>query len=407
MMNLERAFQPKPCFRLVLIAFLTLVTASFFISIADVSAKSTQNATTFYLLYVGTYTDTKSKGIYGYRFDTATGQLIPLGLKAEIENPSFVVTDPWHRFLYAVTEIGIDGETSGIVSSFAIDPKNGDLKLLNRVSSGGAGPCHLTVDSTGRILFVANYDGGNVAAFALKEDGSIGKQTGFDQHRGSSINLLRQEGPHAHEVVLSPNDRFLLVPDLGTDAISIYKVDAVNGTFTLNNPASVSVKFGSGPRHIVLGPGGKFAYLVCEMGSNVDVFSFDPAKGSLTFVQTISTLPPGFVEENNSAEIQIDAAGRFLYASNRGHDSIAVFAIDPRRGTLTKIQTVPTQGKTPRNFVIDPTGKYLLAANQDSDQIVVFVVDRRSGELTPTGTLSTVPSPASLVFVPADYSAVD
>jgi 6-phosphogluconolactonase len=398
MMNLERAFQPKPCFRLVLIAFLTLAT----VLIAGVSAKSPEKATTFYLLYAGTYTDTKSKGIYGYRFDAATGQLISLGLKAEIENPSFVVTDPGHRFLYAVTEIGNDGETSGIVSSFAIDPKNGDLKLLNRVSSGGAGPCHLTVNSTGKMLFVANYEGGSVAAFALKEDGSIGKQTGFDQHRGSSIDLLRQEGPHAHEVVLSSNDRFLLVPDLGTDAISIYKVNAVKGTFTLNDPALASVKRGSGPRHLVLSPGGTFAYLVCEMGSSVDVFSFDPAKGSLTFVQTISALPPGFIEENDSAEIQIDAAGRFLYASNRGHDSIAVFAIDPRRGRLTKIQTVPTQGKTPRNFVIDPTGKYLLAANQDSDQIVVFGVDQRSGKLMPTGTLSTVPSPASLVFVPAE-----
>jgi 6-phosphogluconolactonase len=402
MMNLERAFQPKPCFRLVLIAFLTLVTASFFISTADVSAKSPQNATTSYLLYVGTYTDTKSKGIYGYRFDAATVQLTPLGMKAEIENPSFVVTDPGHRFLYAVTEIGNDGETSGIVSSFAIDPKNGDLKLLNRVSSGGGGSCHLTVDSTGRILFVANYGSGNVVAFALKEDGSIGKQTGFDQHRGSSINLLRQEGPHTHEVVLSSDDHFLLVPDLGTDAISIYKVDAVKGTFTLNDPTLASVKRGSGPRHLVLDPGGKFAYVICEMESSVDVFSFDPAKGSLIFVQTISTLPPGFIGENNSAEIQIDAAGRFLYASNRGHDSIAVFAIDPRRGTLAKIQTVPTLGKTPRSFVIDPTGKYLLVANQDSDQIVVFVVDQRSGRLTPTGILSAIPSPASLVFVPAE-----
>ena len=162
-------------------------------------------------------------------------------MKAEIENPSFVVTDPGHRFLYAVTEIGNDGETSGIVSSFAIDPKNGNLKLLNRVSSGGAGPCHLTVDMIGKMLFVANYDGGNVVAFALKEDGSIGKQTGFDRHRGSSINLLRQEGPHTHEVVLSSDNRFLFVPDLGTDAISVYKVDPVKGTFTLNDPTLVSL----------------------------------------------------------------------------------------------------------------------------------------------------------------------
>lgn len=397
-MKLERASPPKS--RLCL-AFLTLVTVSFFILLADVSAKSLQTATTFsYFLYAGTYTGPKSKGIYGYRFDAATGHLIPLGMKAEIENPSFVVTDPGHRFLYAVTEIGYDGKTSGIVNSFAIDAENGDLKFLNRVNSGGRGPCHLTVDMSGNTLYVANYDSGSVAAFVLKEDGSIGEQTGFNQHRGSSIDLLRQAGPHTHEVVLSSDGRFLLVPDLGTDAISVYKVNAAKGTFVPT--ASASVKPGSGPRHLVLSPGGKFAYVICEIGSNIAVFSFDAARGSLSSVQTISTLPPSFIGENNSAEIQINRAGRFLYASNRGHDSIAVFAIDPRRGTLTKVQTVPTQGKTPRSFVIDPTGKYLLVANQDSDQIVVFAVDQRSGKLTPTGTSSTIPSPASLVFVPSE-----
>jgi len=380
-----------------------LATASFFISTADILAKAqTVISSASYFLYVGTYTESKSKGIYGYRFDAATGQLTPLGLKAEIKDPSFVVTDPKRHFLYAVSEIGNDGKPNGIVSSFAIDAKNGDLRLLNRVNSGGGGPCHLMVDRTGRILFVANYGSGDVSAFALNEDGSIGKQTGSNHHRGSGINQLRQEGPHPHEVILSHDDRFLFVPDLGTDTISVYKVDAVKGTFAPNDPASASVKPGSGPRHLVLSGDGKIVYLICEMGSSVDVFSFDATKGSLTFVQTISTLPSGFTRENDSAEVQIDATGRFLYASNRGHDSIAVFAIDPRRGTLTKIQTVPTQGKTPRNFVIDPTGKYLLAANQDSDQIVVFAVDQRSGKLTPTKTSSAIPSPASLVFVPAE-----
>ncbi len=370
-MKLARVSQPKLRLRLVLIALLTLASVSSSIWIADVLAKSFQTATAFsYFLYVGTYTGPKSKGIYGYRFNAATGQLTPLGMKAEIENPSFVVTDPGHRFLYAVTEIGNDGKTSGIVNSFAINAKNGDLKLLNRVNSGGGDPCHLTVDMSGKTLFVANYDSGNVAAFALNEDGSIGKQTGLSQHRGSSINPLRQAGPHTHEVVVSSDDRLLLVPDLGIDAISVYKLDAAEGTFAPNDPASVSVKPGSGPRHLVLSPGGKFAYVINEMGSSVVVFSFDAAKGSLTFVQTISTLPSGFIGENSSAEIQIDTAGRFLYASNRGHDSIVVFTIDPRHGTLTKIQTVLTQGKTPRNFVIDPTGKYLLAANQDSNEIV-------------------------------------
>ena len=375
-------------------ALLVAATATFLLSIVDVSAKDVPTPSS-YIVYAGTYTGTGSKGIDGYRFDTAAGRLTSLGLKAEIENPSFVVTDPGYRFLYAVTE-----NDNGFLSSFAIDAKTGDLKFLNRVSSGGGGPCHLTVDKSSRLLFVANYGTGNVAAFALNEDGSIGKMTGFDQHRGSSINPNRQNGPHAHEVVLSPDNRFLFVPDLGTDQIAIYKVGSEKGTLTPNNPPFASVKAGAGPRHLVFGPGARFAYVICEMGSSVAVFSFDPAKGSLTPVQTISSLPVDFTGENNSAEIQVGRSGRFLYVSNRGDDSIAVFAIDPAKGMLTKIQVIPTQGKSPRNFVIDPTGRYLLAANQKSDQIVEFAVDQATGRLTPTGQVAQEPSPVSLVFVP-------
>jgi 6-phosphogluconolactonase len=320
-----------------------------------------------------------------------------LGLKAEVENPSFIATDPGHRFLYAVTE-----NDYGFVSSFAIDAKSGDLKLLNRVSSGGGDPCHLTVDKSGKRLFVANYGTGNVAVFALNQDGSIGKMIGLDQHRGSSINPDRQRGPHTHEVVLSPDNRFLFVPDLGTDQIAIYKVGSAKGTLVPNDPPFASVKAGLGPRHFILGPGARFAYVICEMGSSVAVFSFDAPKGSLTPVQTISSLPADFAGENNSAEIQLGHSGKFLYASNRGNDSIAVFAIDPTRGTLTNMQVVPTQGKAPRNFVIDPTGRYLLAANQKSDQIVVFAVDQVSGTLTSTGQVLRESSPVSLVFVPGE-----
>jgi 6-phosphogluconolactonase len=364
-----------------------------------------------YFVYVGTYTGADSKGIYGYRFDEGTGRLARVGVAAEVVNPSFAVTDPAHRYLYAVTEMNEQGpdpyKTEGYISSFSIDPRTGSLIFLNKVSSGGGGPCHLLVDKTGRILFVANYGSGNVASFAIEGDGRIGKMTGKDQHSGSSVNPLRQQGPHAHAVVLSPDNRFLFVPDLGLDRILIYRVDVAKRTFTLNNPSYVSVKPGLGPRHFVFGAEARFAYAVCEMGSSVVAFSYDHQSGTLTPVQTISTLPPDFYGEDNSAEIEVGPSGRCLYASNRGNDSITVFQIDMKTGLLNKIQIVPTQGKIPRNFVIDPTGRYLLVANQHSNNIVVFAIDSGNGKLTPTGRVLEAPSPISLLFVPARGRSVD
>jgi 6-phosphogluconolactonase len=359
-----------------------------------------------YFVYVGTYTAGKSKGIYGYRFDPKTGQLTATGLAAEMVNPSFLITDPQHRFLYAVTEMGQERgansyKTNGSISSYSIDQKTGALTFLNKVDSGGGGPCHLVVDKTGKMLFVANYGSGNVASFAIKADGSIGERTGFDQHTGSSVDPARQKGPHAHAVVLSPDNRFLFVPDLGTDQIKIYRVDAAKGTFAPNDPPSASVKPGLGPRHFAFGRGAKFAYVVCEMGSSVAVFAYDPGKGALTPLQTVSTLPADFKGEDNSAEIGVGRSGQFLYASNRGHDSITVFSIDPAKGTLTAVQNVPTQGNIPRNFAIDPTGKYLVVANQKSDQMVVFSIDQADGKLKPTGQVVDVGAPVSILFVPA------
>jgi 6-phosphogluconolactonase len=364
-------------------------------------------AASSYLVYVGTYTAGTSKGIYNYHFDPKTGQLTPIGVAAEVVNPSFLATDPQHRFLYAVTEMGqAHGpdayKTNGSISSFSIDRKTGALTFLNKIDSGGGGPCHLVVDKTGKMLFVANYGSGSVASFAIKPDGSIGERTGFDQHTGSSVDPARQKGPHAHAVVLSPDNRFLFVPDLGTDQIKIYRVDAAKGTFTPNDPPFATVKAGYGPRHFTFGRGAKFAYAVCEMGSSVAVFSYDPAKGSLTPVQTISNLPSDFKGVNNSAEIEVDRSGRFLYASNRGNDSITVFAIDPVKGTLTKVQVVPTQGNMPRNFAIDPTGKYLIAANQKSNNMVVFSIDPKDGQLKPAGQTLDISSPVDILFVPAE-----
>jgi 6-phosphogluconolactonase len=360
-----------------------------------------------YLVYVGTYTATSSKGIYNYRFDPETGKLTPIGVAAEMANPSFMATDPQHRFLYAVTEMGQEPgadsyKKNGSISSFSIDRKTGALTFLNKVDAGGGGSCYVVVDKTGKMLFVANYGSGNVASFAIKPDGSIGERTGFYQHTGSSVDPARQKGPHAHAVVLSPDNRFLFVPDLGMDQVKIYRVDAAKGTFTPNDPAYATVKAGLGPRHFTFGHGAKFAYALCEMGSSVAVFSYDSVKGSLTPVQTISNLPDGFAGIDNSAEIEMDRSGRFLYASNRGNDSITVFAVEPAKGTLTKVQVVPTQGNIPRNFTLDPTGKYLIAANQKSNNVVVFSVDPKDGKLKAAGEMLDVPSPVDILFVPAE-----
>jgi 6-phosphogluconolactonase len=354
---------------------------------------------------VGSYTGANSKGIYSYLFDEQQGRLSALGLAAEVVNPSFVVSDPANRHLYAVTEMSEQGpnayKVSGFISSFSIDPKTGSLTFLNKVSSGGGGPCHLVVDKTGKILFVANYGSGNVASFAIEADGRIGEMTGKDQHSGSSVNPQRQQGPHAHAVVLSPDNRFLFVPDLGLDRILIYRIDEAKQSFTANNPSYVSVNPGLGPRHLVFGARAKFAYAICEMSSSVVAFSYDHESGKLTQVQTISTLPADFSGEDNSAEIAVSPSGRFLYASNRGNDSIAVFQVDMNTGLLNKIQNAPTQGQIPRNFVIDPTGRYLLVANQNSNNIVVFAIDRTSGRITPTDQSAEISSPVSLLFLPA------
>jgi 6-phosphogluconolactonase len=391
--------------RAVLLGFLMAACAA--VPLALGAPAKGSNVAGSYFVYVGTYTGPTSKGIYGFRFDPKTGQFTSTGLVAELPNPSWLVTDPQHRFLYAVTEMGPepgadDYKKNGYISSYSINPKTGALTFLNKVDTGGGGSCHLVIDKTGKTIFVANYGSGNVASFAIKADGSIGERTGFDQHSGSSVDTARQTGPHAHAVVLSPDDRFLFVPDLGLDQVKIYRVDSAKGTFAPNDPAFATVKAGLGPRHFTFGKEANFAYTLCEMGSSVAVFAYDPVKGALTPVQTISTLPSDFKGENDSAEIEVDRSGRFLYASNRGSDSVTVFAIDPVKGTLTKVQVEPTQGKIPRNFALDPTGKYLVAANQKSDQLVVFAVDQKDGQLKPAGQTLAVPAPVSILFVPAE-----
>jgi 6-phosphogluconolactonase len=354
-----------------------------------------------YYLYVGTYTGPKSKGIHAFRYDTAKTTFDPLGTVAEMARPSFLAFSPDRRFLYAVSELGNSGKSEGYVYAFAIDRAMGKLTFLNRQTSGGGGACHLVVDKTGKFLLVANYGTGSAASFPIQSDGSLGGLVSKMQFAGSGPNQARQKGPHAHAVVLSPDNRFLFVPDLGADRIRIFHFDPKSGVLSPNTPADVAVKPGAGPRHFTFSPDGHFAYLICEMGSLVVAYRYDASAGSLTEIQTASTLPDGFAGENNCAEIEVGPGGRFLYASNRGHDSIAVFSIDRKTGKLERIQIESTHGRTPRNFAIDPTGRHLLAADQDSDRIVVFNRDSRSGKLSAAGKTVDVPSPVCLLFNPA------
>ncbi len=353
-----------------------------------------------YLVYIGTYTGQKSKGIYAYRFDRARGQLTSLGLVAETASPSFLAVHPNRRFLYAANEISnYQGRNSGAVSAFAMDRRTGKLRFLNEVSSRGADPCYVTLDKTGKYVLVANYSGGSVAVFPALEDGRLGEASAFVQHAGSSVNPQRQEGPHAHSINLSPDNRFAIAADLGLDQLLVYRFDPTKGSLAANSPAFARVQPGAGPRHFVFHPTGRFAYVINEMQSSVSAFSYDSAAGVLRELQTLSTLPKDFAGDNTTAEVQVDSTGKFLYGSNRGHDSVAVFAIEAGKGTLTPVEYVPTQGKTPRNFGIDPTGSYLIAANQDSDNIVVFRINPKTGRLTPTGQVLEVPSPVCVKFV--------
>jgi 6-phosphogluconolactonase len=357
-------------------------------------AASTAGAKSF--VYVGTYTDKGSKGIYSYQFDPATGGLTSLGLIAETPNPTFLALDPTHKFLYAVNEISsYNGKPAGEVSAFAVGSA-GRLSPLNQVSARDEGPAHITVDRTGKYVLIANYPRGSITVFPVLKDGSLGEASAFVQHKGSSVNPKRQSGPHGHAVVMSPDDRFVLVADLGLDQVLVYPFDAAKGT--LGQPNIARVKPGSGPRHLVFASTGKFVYLVNEMFSNITVFSYDAASGALAELQTVSMLSKGFTGQSTAAEIALHPSGKFLYASNRGEDSIAVFAVDVVRGTLTSVENVPTQGKEPRNFAIDPSGLWLLAANQGSNNIVTFRIDPKTGRLTPAGPVVEVASPVCIQF---------
>ena len=356
-----------------------------------------------YLVYIGTaiYTGQPSRNIYGFRLNMSTGELVSLGVSGEAENPNFLAAHPSGKYLYAVSSAGdVKAGTGGRASAFQINRKTGKLHFINRVTTHGAHPSYVTVDSTGRFVVTANYYGGTVESHPVRKNGAIGEAASVAKHTGPlGPDRVRQEASHPHSVIMSPDNRFAVSADLGLDRVFVHRFDAKTGALTPNDSPAAATPPGAGPRHPAFTPDGKFAYSMNELQSTVTVFAFEASTGAMTLLQTISTLPKDYKGEKSGAEIKVSPSGKFLYTSNRGHDSIAVFAINPAKGTLTPVEHVPTQGKTPRNFALDPTGSFLIVANQDSNNLVVFRVNRETGRLTPTGHVAEVTAPTCVTYV--------
>lgn len=350
-------------------------------------------------VYFGTYSRKgPSEGIYLARLDTETGSLSSPEVAAEASDPSFLAIAPSGDFLYSV-ENAEEFEGGGAVSAFAIQD-SGLLKRVNRQPSGGAGPCHVSINPEGNILAVANYGAGSVASYLIGKDGSLSEPVSVIQHEGGSVNPKRQKGPHAHSINFSPDGRYAYAADLGADRVFVYAVNADTGELVPSGEAKTEP--GSGPRHFAFRPDGKFGYVINEMSLEVTAFRVDSESGGLSPIQTIGSLPEGTEKEGSTAEVVSHPSGRFLYGSNRGHDTIVVYAIDSESGKLTRIENEPIQGETPRNFAVHPGGEWLLAAGQNSDSIAVFAIDRGSGELEFSGSRIDVPSPVCVRFVEKD-----
>jgi 6-phosphogluconolactonase len=362
------------------------------------------------LVYVGTYTEAirfgsgkllrgNGEGIHVYRLDESSGALEPVRVVAGVVNPSYLAFDPARRFLYAVNELkSYRGRPGGSVSAFRVEP-TGELTPLNARPTHGTDPCHVVVSGSGRHVFVANFMSGSVCVLPVLPDGGLGEACDFVQHLGASIDPARQQGPHAHSVTLDPAGRFACIPDLGLDKLLVYRVDAKRGRLEPTAIPWIKMKPGAGPRHLAFHPSGKHAYLINELDSTLAVLSYDARRGAFAERQIVPALPEGYRGASSCSDVQVSPSGRFVYGSNRGHDSVAIFRSDPRSGRLTPLGHAPTRGKTPRGFGIDPAGRFLLAANQDSDSIVTFRIDPRSGALTPTGQVAKVPTPVCVKFL--------
>lgn len=358
--------------------------------LALAAAAALQAASPAYLTYVGNF----GTAVPAFRFDTGTGKLTPLNVAADTPSPSWVTIHPNGKFLYAVNE------NANSISAFSINPTSGALTPINKVPTQGKGPCHASIDHTGKSIYIANYGSGSLESFPLKADGSIGDRASFIQNvGGNGMAKSRQAAPHAHSANISPDNRFLVLADLGLDKLFVFKIDPATAKLTPNDPPFATVPAGSGPRHFVYAPNQHFAYNINEMGNTIIAFTYDAAKGTLSQIQSVSTLPDDFKGQNTTAEIAISEDGKFLYGSNRGQGSIAVYAIDHATGKLTKVENAATGGTTIRSFGIDPTGKFLLAGVQDMNQIVVFRRDKATGKLTLTGEKAATPTPVCIQFV--------
>lgn len=364
------------------------------------------------LVYVGTYSEPilfgtgqvvqgKGKGIYAFRLDAAKGALEPIGVTEGVRNSSYLAFDPKRQFLYCVNEFKeYEGKASGAVSSFRIDPETGALTYLNTKASHGTDPCHLIVDKTGRNVLIANFASGSVCVLPIAEDGSLKEASCVVQHEGTSVDPKRQAGPHAHAVEIDANNKYVFVPELGGDTVMIYELDPERGKITPNtNQPFIRTAPGAGPRQLVMHPNGKFAFLINELNSTMTSYAYDASKGMLTEVMTLPTLPKDFSGHSSCAEVQIHPTGKFLYGSNRGHDSIVIYGVDPANGRLRLIGHESTRGKIPRNFEVHPSGEFLAAANQDSDNVVMFRIDTKTGKLTPTGNVVQAGTPICVRFM--------
>ena len=357
------------------------------------------------MLYIGTYTSTassfgrRSEGIYRFRFDATTGALTPAGVTTGIANPTWLALHPSSRFLYAGSEVREHGQRSGGAAvAYARDAATGELTHINDELTGGAGPCHLSPDPSGRLLMVANYASGSLTVFGVRPDGGLEPASQIIQHAGSGPVADRQEGPHAHCIVPDPTGRFALAADLGIDQVLVYRIDAEGKRLVPADPPFVAFTPGAGPRHIAFHPTGRWVYVTGELNSTLTILSWDSERGRLEPIQVVSTLPEGWTGTNYPAEVTVAPSGRFVYMSNRGHDSITIFAVNAVTGKLTPVGHEPTQGAFPRHFALDPTGAFLVAANQNSDNVVVFRADAETGRLTPTGHTVTVPMPVCVRF---------
>jgi 6-phosphogluconolactonase len=357
------------------------------------------------LVYIGTYTEPirfgtgqvlqgKGEGIHVLRLDPESGALEPVATARGVANPSYLAFDPTQNIVYAANELkSWEGRPGGTVSAFRVDPATGGLTFLNRQPTHGTDPCHVAVDRRGRYVFVANFMSGSVCVYPVRDDGGLDPASDFVQHQGSGIDPLRQSGPHAHAVTLDRLGRLAFVPDLGLDRLLIYRFDPRRGMLEPNGVPWIKLRPGAGPRQIVFDSACSFGWLFNELASTIAALACDRRSGALRLLQVVSTLPDGFAGASTGADIQLAPSGRFLYASNRGHDSIAIFRVSRTTGRLALVDHAPTLGRTPRSFCLDPSGSLLIAANQDSDTIVTFRIDPASGRLAPTGRVAHVRTP--------------